>query len=432
LRQGFNEALFGGLFLLKNMQRSLFTYLDKNILTLELFEAYYDCRRNKRNKKNSLSFELNFESELFKLRDELLDGIYQPYPSTAFIVTKPVKREIFAASFRDRVVHHYLINKLNPYFEKLFIKDCYACRENKGTHYGVSRINSFIKNDINQNNSYVLKLDVEGFFMHINKEILFEKLQNFINRYYKQDDQPFILELSHIIIFNNPIKDCYIKGSRLDWADLPPNKSLFHSPRNCGLPIGNLTSQVFANFYMHELDIFITKKLKIKHYGRYVDDFVLLHEDSNYLKLILPKIDNYLSSQLQLKLHPKKIYFQKMERGLKFLGVVIKINRLYIGNRTKGNFFQAVYKYNQLILHKEADKIDVVKFIATMNSYLGLFKHYDTYNIKKKILYKISKSWYKSVYLDVNENKFMRIKNCKKKIKVNRYPRNKLQNESIK
>lgn len=120
-----------------------------------------------------------------------------------------------------------------------------------------------------------------------------------------------------------------------------------------------------------------------------------------------------------------------MERGLKFLGVVIKINRSYIGNRTKGNFFQAVYRYNQLILHKEADKIDVVKFIATMNSYLGLLKHYNTYNIKKKILYKISKSWYKSLYLDVNENKFMRIKYCKK-IKVNRYPRNKLQNARIK
>jgi len=411
LRQGFNEALFGGLFLLKNMQRSLFTYLDINLLTLELFEAYYSCRKNKRNKRNALAFELNFESELFKLRDELMQGIYKPSPSSAFIVTKPVKREIFAASFRDRVVHHYLINKLNPYFEKLFIKDSYACRENKGTHYGVSRVYGFIKNYPNKNDSYVLKLDIEGFFMHINKEILFKKLQGFINRFYKLGDKIFILELLHIIIFNNPVRDCLIKGSKLDWHGLPPNKSLFHSPRNCGLPIGNLTSQVFANFYMHEFDVFITKKLNIKHYGRYVDDFVLIHEDNNYLKQILPKIDDYLTTYLHLKLHPKKIYFQRLERGMKFLGVVIKTNRLYIGNRTKGNFHQAIYNYNQLILHNELDKIDIQGFIATMNSYLGLLKHYNTFYLKKRLLFKISSYWYQWVHLDIKENKFNRIKN---------------------
>lgn len=384
-----------------------------------MFEAYYSCRKNKRNKRNALAFELNFESELFKLRDELLLGIYQPSPSTAFIVTKPVKREIFAASFRDRVVHHYLINKLNPYFENLFIKDSYACRENKGTHYGVSRIYSFIKNHPNQDNACVLKLDIEGFFMHINKEILFKKLQGFINLFYQLDDKIFILELLHIIIFNNPVQDCLIKGSKLDWLGLPPNKTLFHSPKNCGLPIGNLTSQVFANFYMHEFDVFITKNLNIKNYGRYVDDFVLIHEDKDYLKRLLPEITTYLSSHLHLKLHPKKIYFQQVDRGMKFLGVVIKTNRLYIGNRTKGNFHQAIYNYNKLILHREPNKSDIQGFIATMNSYLGLLKHYNTFYLKKRLLYKISSNWYQWVHLDIKENKFNRIKN--KQVKKNQF-----------
>ena len=127
------------------MQLDLFTNINYSQLTEELFSAYFDCRKNKRNTLNALKFEKHLEQTVFKLIDEIYELKYQLGRSIAFIVNKPVKREIFAADFRDRVVHHWLINKLNPLFEKVFIKDSYACRVGKGTHYGVKRADAFIK-----------------------------------------------------------------------------------------------------------------------------------------------------------------------------------------------------------------------------------------------------------------------------------------------
>jgi RNA-directed DNA polymerase len=132
------------------MQLTLFSksetaFLKKGFTLVEVFEAYFSCRSNKRNTINALAFELDYESNLIQLWNELNDGSYQPGKSIAFIVHKPVQREIFAADFRDRVVHHLIINKLNPFFEKEFIQDSYACRVGKGTHYGISRANKFIR-----------------------------------------------------------------------------------------------------------------------------------------------------------------------------------------------------------------------------------------------------------------------------------------------
>ena len=157
----------------------------------ELFEAYQSCRRTKRNTLNALAFELDYESNLVTLCAALNNGSYKPGKSIAFIVDKPVKREIFAADFRDRVVHHLLVNKLNPLFEKSFINDSYACRLGKGTHFGIRRVDRFIKQcSVNYSQDcYVLKLDIKGFFMHINKQILFSKLQTFIEQHYQATDK---------------------------------------------------------------------------------------------------------------------------------------------------------------------------------------------------------------------------------------------------
>jgi RNA-directed DNA polymerase len=156
------------------MQTTLFKTEIKFDFTEELFEAYFDCRSNKRNTINALAFEKHFEHNLFQLQKEISEGSYEPDRSIAFIVNKPVQREIFAADFRDRVVHHFLINKLNPLFEKEFINDCYASRVGKGTHYGIKRTDVFIK-ACSKNYStdcYILKLDIQGFFIHINRNIL--------------------------------------------------------------------------------------------------------------------------------------------------------------------------------------------------------------------------------------------------------------------
>jgi hypothetical protein len=376
----------------------------------ELFEAYFNCRSNKRNTANAIAFEIDYESNLITLCEELNNGTYQIGRSIAFIVNKPVKREIFAADFRDRVLHHYIIDKLNPLFEKEFIHDSYASRVAKGTHFGIQRADGFIKS-CSKNYSadcYILKLDVQGFFMHINKQLLFDRLSVFIQEKYKETDKELLIALCEKIIFNEPTKNCIIKGKKTNWDGLPNNKSLFHSPPNCGLPIGNLTSQIFANFYMNTFDHFMKKELGINYYGRYVDDFIIVHPDKEYLKSLLPTIADFLKNKLQLTLHPKKIYLQHYTKGVQFLGTVIKPNRIYIANRTKGNFYMAIQKQNEIVKQHKPDKEAQAIFLCSMNSYLGIMKHYKTYNLRKKMLFKnLSAWWWNYVYLSGGYAKFV-------------------------
>lgn len=241
--------------------RVVFIYSFKE----ELFQAYFDARKNKRNTHNALAFEKHFEANLFALHDERISGSYEPGRSSCFIVNRPVKREIFAADFKDRVVHHLIIKKLNPLFEEKFIYDSYACRVGKGTHLGIQRLNNFINecSDSYTRDCYVLKLDIKGFFMHIDKDVLFNKLKTFIEEKYLENDKNLVLSLCRKIIYNEPTKHCLIKGKRSNWDGLPPDKSLFHSPPRCGLPIGNLSSQVFANFYLDSFDHFVKQGLEI-------------------------------------------------------------------------------------------------------------------------------------------------------------------------
>lgn len=349
----------------------------------ELFEAYIDCRSNKRNTANALAFEVDYETRLLTLCAEINNGTYQPGKSIAFIVNQPVKREIFAADFRDRVVHHLIINKLNPLFEKSFIYDSFACRKGKGTHFGIRRADRFIRQCSHNytQDCYVLKLDIKGFYMHIDKTILFSKLQSFIRQKYLHFDQELLLELCRKIIFNDPTHNCVVKSKHRQWEGLPPDKSLFHSALECGLPIGNLTSQVFANFYMNAFDHFIKHDCGIRYYGRYVDDFILVHQDKAYLKALIPIIKATLQEQLKLTLHPKKIYLQHYSKGVQFLGTVIKPHRIYITNRTKGKFYNAIQKQNALVTEHKPNMGQQARFLSCMNSYLGLFKHYKTYKL---------------------------------------------------
>lgn len=400
------------------MQTNLFEQACEKTLSEELFEAYFECRRNKRNTINALQFEKHLEQNLFQLFDEIIEGTYVPARSIAFIVNKPVKREIFAADFRDRVVHHFLINKLNPLFEQEFIEDSYACRVGKGTHFGIKQAYSFIKgcSESYKTDCYVLKLDIEGFFMHINRKLLFEKLRQFILDKYHFKDRELVIQLCRILIFNDPTKNCIIKGSVKDWEGLPDNKSLFHSPHECGLPIGNLTSQVFANFYMNTFDHFIKNELNLSFYGRYVDDFVLVHVDKEYLKNLIPEIALFLQEHLMLTLHPKKIYLQHFSKGVRYLGAVIKKNRIYIARRTLGNFYAAIQRQNSLVNDRKPNQTEKEAFLSSMNSYLGIMKHYRTFNIRKGLILKnLHSGWWKYIYA---VNGFTKFKKKAKKRKV--------------
>jgi len=179
------------------MQLSLFDIPQPKIELEELFEAYFECRKNKRNTANAIAFEIDYENSLVQLCKEINNGTYQIGRSIAFIVDKPVKREIFAADFRDRVVHHLVIGKLNHLFEKQFIYDSYSCRTGKGTHFGIGRVDKFIRQcSANYTKDcYILKLDLHGFFMSINKNILFAKLEQFIKDNYHAPDKDLIIKL---------------------------------------------------------------------------------------------------------------------------------------------------------------------------------------------------------------------------------------------
>ena len=290
-------------------------------LLYDIFQAYYECRKNKRNTINALDFELNYESNLIKLACEINKWVYDIGKSIAFIVNKPVKREVFAWDFRDRIVHHYIINKLNPYFEKYFIYDSYSCRIGKWTLFWIKRIEKFIKgcSESYTNDCYILKLDIRWFFMSIDKEILYEKLSIFVEKKYFEDDKNIILNLIQRVIYNNSVKNCIVKWNKKDWLGLPKSKSLFFAKENTWLPIWNLTSQVFANFYLDFLDKFVKQKLKVKYYGRYVDDFVLVYRDIEYLKYCKNQIDIYLREELNLTVHPNKIYLQHYTKWVLFL-----------------------------------------------------------------------------------------------------------------
>jgi RNA-directed DNA polymerase len=381
-----------------------------NLLT-DLFLAYYECRKNKKNTINAKKFELNYENNIFKLYDEIKNETYFPSRCIVFIIDKPVKREIFASDFRDRVIHHYIIKKLNPLFEKTFIYDSYACRKNKGTLFGVKRVYDFIKKCSNnyKDECFILKMDIEGFFMNINKKILHNILIEFIDKFYFDYDKKIILFCVKTILENDYKKNCYFKSNKSKWNELPKSKSLFGTPDHCGLPIGNLTSQIFANLYLNEFDKFIKNELKIEYYGRYVDDFVIIHKDKQFLKKIVGDIEGFLKTYLELKLHPKKLYLQNYKKGVGFLGTFIKPNRIYIKNNIKGNFFKKINEINSIIENK-LSKNELEKIICSVNSYLGLMKNHKTFNLRKKMMSQIKN----------NHNYFLNIKN--NKIIINKKP----------
>ncbi|PLX21399.1 hypothetical protein C0584_02700 [Candidatus Parcubacteria bacterium] len=165
------------------------------------------------------------------------------------------------------------------------------------------------------------------------------------------------------------------------------SKSLFFSKKNCGLPIGNLTSQLFGNIYLDDFDHFVKEKLCIKHYGRYVDDMIFVHKNKNFLKSIIKKTKKYLLNELGLELHPKKVYLQHYKKGVNFLGVFIRPYSIHITKRTKGNFYAKIKLWNETIQNKGSlTEKEIKGFIACMNSYLGIMKHYQTFRLRKKML----------------------------------------------
>ena len=385
-------------------------------LKYDLFRAYYSARQNKRNTWNQLRFEIDQESELLTLADEILERRYDLRPSIAFIVDDPVKREIFAADFRDRVIHHLLFNYINPILDAQFVTDSYSCRVGKGTLYGIERAEMFVR-ECSENytkDCWVLKLDITGYFMAMNKHLLWDKLAKMLQNSDfalppstrveglvppQEELNKLVWYLLDKVIWNDPRKNCIVKGKRSNWDGLPPSKSLFHAAQDCGLPIGNLTSQLFSNVYLHDFDSYVQNDLGVKYYGRYVDDFILIHPEKSFLLDALAKIRCYLAEHSGLVLHPNKIYLQHYSKGFAFLGSYIKPHRRYIAHRTKKKFLQAVANSNKVLGKKNPNREELEKVRATLNSYLGIMIHSKTYNIRKKVLLGKSHEFFKYGHL---------------------------------
>jgi RNA-directed DNA polymerase len=277
---------------------------NDSILAVRLFEAYYRARRNKRNTWNQLKFEIDFEHNLLQLAEEIEQRQYKPKPCIAFVVNKPVKREIFAADFRDRVVHHLLHGSINYVVEGKLIHDTYSCRKGKGTLYGIKRIDKFIRSCSRnyQRDAYILKLDVTGYFRNMRHDILWEKVQKIVSGR-KSDygglSREIVDYLLHRIIHTHAADNCTVKCSRAEWKGLPKSKSLFYADSGCGLPIGNLTSQLFGNVFLNDFDQFVKHRLGIQYYGRYVETILLLLRLTKDLQVIGNKPFVFLNSKVE-------------------------------------------------------------------------------------------------------------------------------------
>ena len=355
----------------------------------ELYQAYLDCRCRKRGTANELKFEINENIKLYNLWVDLNTQKYVIGRSICFMVEKPVPREVFAADFRDRIVHHLFINRILKFVEDEFIEDTYSCRVGKGTQYGVQKCYDYVK-ECSENytkDSYILKCDLKSFFVTINKDILYNLISIFLEEKcgYTGKDLKFMCWLLKLIIYNVPTVNCIIKGFLSDWDKLPKEKSLFYALLHKGLPIGNLTSQIFANLYLSAFDHFVKEKLGFKYYGRYVDDFFIVDNDKKRLINAIPIIREELK-KIEVTLHPKKVYLQHYTKGVKFIGHVVKPNRIYIGNRTKGNFYETINKESKIFKKETVSKNELEHFVSSINSYLGFMKNYTTFNIRKKML----------------------------------------------
>lgn len=325
-----------------------------NVVSLSnLLLAWKKFKKCKSLKKDVANFEFNLENNLFVLHDELINKTYNPEPYQAFFVYDPKKRHIHKATVRDRVLHQAVFQVLYLIFNKHFIFDSYSSRIGKGTHKGSKRLYTLLRKTSRnwKKPIFALKCDIRKFFDSIDHQILFDLIKR------KIEDEDLLWLVGKIL------------------------KSFEKSP-SVGLPLGNVTSQLFANIYLNELDQFVKHKLKIKSYLRYADDFILIYKEKNLLLQNISEIEKFLETNLKLKLHPNKICIRKIKQGIDFVGYVILPNSVILRTKTKKRILRKIKLLNKNV--KEG-KIKKEKFEEILSSYLGILKHCKGNKIKREI-----------------------------------------------
>lgn len=331
---------------------------DSIISPENLFSAWDAFKKGKQGKSDVQRFEWKLEENIFKLHRDLKDKVYKHGDYQGFYISDPKRRHIHKATVRDRILHHAVFTVLNPIFEPMFIPNSFSCRIGKGTHKGIDILDRILR-QVSSNSfkpCFVLKCDVKKFFETVDHSILLSMIRKRI----KDVDAMCLLE---------EIIESFIS----QYSTLFGRK---------GLPIGNLTSQLFANIYLNEFDQFIGHKLKVKQYIRYTDDFVVVAEEKLYLKSLVVPIRSFLSENLALELHPKKVSIRELHQGIDFLGYVVFPHHRILRTKTRQRIFRKLKKrveeYKNGIITKQTLE-------QSLQSYFGVLSHADTHKLGNEL-----------------------------------------------
>lgn len=409
--------------------------IDKVFTFKDLYLAYQRCLKGKRKTHNAIAYQMYALDKLYGQWQDLQSGQYKPSSAVSFITTRPKAREIIAADFSDRIIHHWLVNKLEPLFEPIFIFDLYSNRKNKGTHKAVKRLQGFMHAsvalqhssclDINSANlGYFLQLDIKNFFNCIDHRILLnqlgKRLEKCISKKQISKDlarQCYVLART---IIQYPVAKCAnYRNSLKQRAQVPAHKQLGNAPQGKGLPIGNLTSQFFANVYMNDLDQFVKHTLKCKHYVRYVDDFVLLHSNPQELLLWRMRIVDFLASNLDLRLknlpEPTLNYL-----GADFLGFIVRPYYKLVRHRVAHHCVQKLQEFanahirrlndkNCYLFEMHASDEHLAMLRSILASYWGHFRHASSLSVISWVL--AQHTWLKVLFKFTHNKFYVRYEN---------------------
>ena len=337
--------------------------LWQEIITFEnILLATRKAQRGKRFRPNVLEFNFNLETEVINLQKELETKTYQTGDYKVFQLIEPKPRQISAAPYRDRVVHHALCNVIAPIFEKAFIPDCYANRIGLGTHKALKRFTQFARSS-----RYILQCDIKKYFASIDHEILKQMMRQKIKC-------PDTLWLIDLIIDRSNLQEpvlTYFVGDDL-LAPLTYRK---------GLPLGNLTSQFFANIYLSQFDHFVKENLKAKKYLRYVDDFALFSDDRDFLKSANLEIESYLS-QIRLLLHPAKTHLFETKYGANFVGFRILRDRISVISK---NVRRGRKRIKYLLKKIKLQKCSIIELYCSIQAWKGHLQHGNTWKLQQQL-----------------------------------------------
>lgn len=339
-------------------------------------DAYYDCRKHKSNKYDCIGYEAKLNKNLGKLYNELNSGKYKVSKFRYIYITQPKPREIWMSSFKDRVVHHLVCGFLEPFIVPKLITSTYACLKNRGTLKAAMDVRDSVYKETNNFdkytalNTFYLKMDIHNYFCSINKE----KLWNILKEYIEENS------LLGQIVKEIVLVDVTRGVNRPNEIPINIEKSLWSSTSaGKGLPIGNLTSQFFANIYLNGLDYYIKHELGFKSYFRYVDDILVIDKDKEKLKELELIIDNYLRKNLGLYLNRDKTKINRVYNGVDFVGYVVKPYGVLLRKRLKFKIAQAIKRFK-----RKCDNI------SSLNSYVGKMKDTKSHKLRIKIFNKCS------------------------------------------